>query len=108
VIACGEVQVENDTPLNPVVIVEVLSKSTANYDRGVKFESYCRIPSFREYLICRPGLSLRRAPRTGECQWKGLDYARVHKPGGFRHPGSYQRAAASRRHVRQSFLFNRN
>lgn len=51
VVSCGKAQVENDTLLNPVVIVEVLSKSTTSYDRGVKFELYRQIPSFREYLI---------------------------------------------------------
>jgi Uma2 family endonuclease len=51
VVSCGEAQVERDTLLNPVVIVEVLSKSTASYDRGVKFECYRQISSFREYLV---------------------------------------------------------
>ena len=37
--------------LNPLVIVEVLSDSTQDYDRGGKFERYRQIPSFQEYLI---------------------------------------------------------
>ena len=37
--------------LNPIALVEVLSKSTEVYDRGVKFEHYKNIPSFREYLL---------------------------------------------------------
>ena len=36
---------------NPVLIVEVLSQSTANYDRSEKFELYRDIPTFREYLL---------------------------------------------------------
>jgi Uma2 family endonuclease len=36
---------------NPTLIVEVLSESTENYDRGEKFERYCSIPSFSEYLL---------------------------------------------------------
>ena len=40
-----------DTLLNPELIVEVLSESTRNYDRGDKFQQYRRIPSFREYLL---------------------------------------------------------
>jgi Uma2 family endonuclease len=44
-------QAETNTLLNPTVIVEVLSKSTGDYDRGAKFERYRQIPSFREYLI---------------------------------------------------------
>ena len=38
-------------PANSLVIVEVLSKSTEGYDRGVKFEMYRQIASFREYLL---------------------------------------------------------
>ncbi len=40
-----------DTLLNPVLIVEVLSDSTAAYDRGDKFEAYRSIPEFQEYLL---------------------------------------------------------
>ncbi len=36
---------------NPQVIVEVLSEETAEYDRTTKFENYCSIPSFREYVL---------------------------------------------------------
>jgi Uma2 family endonuclease len=41
---------EVDTLLNPLLIVEVLSPSTKNYDRGDKFASYRTIPSLREYV----------------------------------------------------------
>ncbi len=41
----------NDEVLNPIVIVEVLSPSTADYDRQGKFRIYRSIPSFREYLL---------------------------------------------------------
>jgi Uma2 family endonuclease len=40
-----------DTLLNPDLIVEVLSESTRNYDRGDKFQQYRGISSFREYLL---------------------------------------------------------
>ncbi len=40
-----------DTLMNPVLIVEVLSKSTADYDRGDKFAAYRSIPGFQEYLL---------------------------------------------------------
>ena len=36
---------------NPLLIVEVLSKSTKNYDKSYKFEYYRTLPSFREYVI---------------------------------------------------------
>ncbi|MGH9943781.1 MAG: Uma2 family endonuclease [Pyrinomonadaceae bacterium] len=54
VVVCGEPQLEDehfDTLLNPILIVEVLSKSTARYDRASKFTDYRSIPSFAEYLL---------------------------------------------------------
>lgn len=36
---------------NPVLLVEVLSDSTADYDRGAKFRYYSQIPSLREYVL---------------------------------------------------------
>jgi Uma2 family endonuclease len=40
-----------DTLTNPVFIAEVLSPSTANYDREDKFTAYRTIPTFQEYLL---------------------------------------------------------
>jgi Uma2 family endonuclease len=54
VVVCGEPQFndeESDTLLNPTLIVEVLSKSTKNFDRGDKFEQYRTMESFSEYLL---------------------------------------------------------
>src|SRR5258707_8863935 len=53
-VVCGEqrfLDEEEDTLLNPVVVVEVLSDSTEAYDRGKKFEHYRQIPSCRGYLL---------------------------------------------------------
>jgi Uma2 family endonuclease len=36
---------------SPSLVVEVLSESTAAYDRGLKFELYQQIPSLQEYLL---------------------------------------------------------
>lgn len=36
---------------NPFLIIEVLSESTADYDRGEKFSYYRSLPSFREYVL---------------------------------------------------------
>ncbi|MBD2163068.1 Uma2 family endonuclease [Calothrix membranacea FACHB-236] len=50
----GELQLNNgrlDEVLNPLVIVEVLSPSTADYDRQNKFRLYRSIVSFSEYLL---------------------------------------------------------
>jgi Uma2 family endonuclease len=54
VVACEEVEFEDeedDTLLNPVVIVEVLSPSTEAYDRGDKFRHYRRLASLRDYVL---------------------------------------------------------
>jgi Uma2 family endonuclease len=40
-----------DTITNPLMIAEVLSESTANYDRGEKFKLYRTISSLKEYII---------------------------------------------------------
>jgi Uma2 family endonuclease len=40
-----------DTIINPLMIVEVLSKSTKNYDQGVKFDYYRSISEFLEYIL---------------------------------------------------------
>lgn len=53
IVVCGKIQtwpVDRNTIANPRVIIEVLSKSTEGYDRGRKFDSYCALPSFVEYL----------------------------------------------------------
>ncbi len=53
-VVCGEqrfLDENEDTLLNPMLLIEVLSDSTEAYDRGKKFEHYRQIPSCREYLL---------------------------------------------------------
>ena len=53
-VGCGPIQNPDggmDAYTNPVIIVEVLSASTANYDRGLKFVHYREIPSLTDYLV---------------------------------------------------------
>lgn len=49
----GAAQLRDDetTLLNPVLTVEVLSPTTANYDRSAKLRYYQSLPSLRGYLI---------------------------------------------------------
>ncbi len=42
---------EEDTLLNPILLVEVLSKRTEDYDRGAKFAAYRTLPSLAEVLL---------------------------------------------------------
>ncbi len=40
-----------DVIINPLLIIEVLSKSTEQYDKGKKFDYYRTLPSFQEYVL---------------------------------------------------------
>jgi Uma2 family endonuclease len=40
-----------DTVINPSIIIEVLSKSTSNRDRGDKFAFYRSLNTFQEYIL---------------------------------------------------------
>ncbi len=49
---CGPAEFEDeDTLLNPALIVEVLSPSTESYDREEKFAAYRTLDSLREYVL---------------------------------------------------------
>ncbi|WP_276501667.1 Uma2 family endonuclease [Terrimonas pollutisoli] len=53
-IVCGKVETRDNDDwnlLNPTVIIEVLSKSTRDYDMGGKFALYRDIPTLREYIL---------------------------------------------------------
>ncbi len=53
-IICGEIITLNNDDynvLNPSVIIEVLSNSTKNYDRGEKFKLYRDISTLKEYIL---------------------------------------------------------
>ncbi len=54
-VVCGQPEYEhlknNRFLTNPGLIVEVLSPSTENYDRGTKFQLYKAIPAFQDYLL---------------------------------------------------------
>ena len=43
--------VDRHAVTNPRILVEVLSKSTENYDRGQKFEFYQSLDSLAEYVV---------------------------------------------------------
>jgi Uma2 family endonuclease len=51
---CGEARYAEEKRiilLNPTLVIEVLSPSTEDYDRGRKFNYYRRFPSLKEYLL---------------------------------------------------------
>jgi Uma2 family endonuclease len=54
IVVCGQVQLaddQKDTLLNPTVIIEVLSESTKDYDRGGKSQHYRTLASLTEYVV---------------------------------------------------------
>jgi Uma2 family endonuclease len=63
-------QGRQDTLTNPLVIIEVLSKSIRNYDRGEKFVAYRTIPMFQEYvLVDQYTCQVEQYTKTGEKTW---------------------------------------
>lgn len=81
-IVCDEPEFEDasvDTLMNPNAVIEILSKSTASFDRGSKFASYRSLPSLREYvLIAQDAPSVEHFVRLDDGAWRfnpttGLD-----------------------------------
>jgi Uma2 family endonuclease len=64
-----------DTVTNPSLIIEVLSESTKDYDRGEKFRSYRSIPSFAEYLLVdQYSIHVEHFAKNAKGQWVLTDY----------------------------------
>ena len=62
--------IKKTTLLNPVVIIEVLSASTADYDKGKKFDSYKKIESLRDYvLISQDEMRVEHFHRNERDEW---------------------------------------
>ncbi|MEH1888152.1 MAG: Uma2 family endonuclease [Nostoc sp.] len=64
-----------DIITNPQVIVEVLSKSTKNYDREDKFQAYRTISTFQEYLLIdQTRIRVDQFSKIGKKQWTLREY----------------------------------
>jgi Uma2 family endonuclease len=62
-----------DTVTNPKVIIEVLSESTASYDRSDKFHAYWTVETFEEYvLVDQYRVHVEYFRRVNEKQWEIL------------------------------------
>ncbi|RTQ45307.1 Uma2 family endonuclease [Hymenobacter gummosus] len=73
-VVCGKPEIQQNGKLdlltNPVVIIEVLSDSTADYDRSGKFMRYRSIESVRDYLLIDSrSLRVELYSRTETGQW---------------------------------------
>lgn len=77
VVTCGEPRFEDDevdTLLNPTALVEVLSPSTADYDRGQKFEHYRALDSSATVLfVAQDRPSVLRCERRAGDERQGMD-----------------------------------
>jgi Uma2 family endonuclease len=78
VVICGKVQYykeRRDIIENPLLLVEVLSPSTANHDRTSKFNLYSRLESLQHYLLVEQdtiGVEYRYLDENGE--WQSQDF----------------------------------
>lgn len=75
-VICGPIQPEpNDanTALNPTLLVEVLSNSTEEYDRGQKFEHYKQMATLREYVLVSQREKLIEVFRRVGAEWQRFE-----------------------------------
>ena len=72
-VICGAIQLVEaplDTVANPSLIVEVLSDSTAEYDRGDKFLLYQPIATLRDYILIEQNkVAVDHYARSAEDVW---------------------------------------
>jgi Uma2 family endonuclease len=79
VVFCGPpvfpVKKRRDVISNPMLIVEVLSDSTEEYDRGGKFDGYKSLPTLREYvLVAQSEVKVERFVRQPDDSWAVTEY----------------------------------
>ena len=76
-VVCGKPQLDNDnlTLLNPIVVVEVISPSSVRYDRITKRAFYQAIPSVRAYLIVEQHRVLVELHTRLESGWALQEYS---------------------------------
>lgn len=81
-VVCGEIRYEDehqDTLLNPTLIVEALSPSTEQYDRGRKSQHYRSIPSLRGYmLVSQHEPHIEHVVRHSDYQWLFTETSDLH------------------------------
>lgn len=77
-VVCGQEQFGDrakDTLLNPVLIIEVLSPSTSDFDRGSKFQRYRSLPSVRQYVtVAQEEPLIEISTRQEEKRWEVVYY----------------------------------
>ena len=78
-VICGEVEFSGDRQdivTNPSFIAEILSKSTADYDRGGKFVHYRSIPGLADYMIvAQDSVRVEHYTRQPDGSWVLREYS---------------------------------
>lgn len=77
-VVCGELRLlegRSDTIVNPVVIIEVLSESTQDYDRGTKFTAYRSIDTLTDYILVDPDtVHIEYFSKESDGTWRLREY----------------------------------
>jgi Uma2 family endonuclease len=80
-VVCGPVTLQDGTSdvlVNPTVLVEVLSSGTEQYDRGLKWEGYQKLPSLTDYLlVAQHEVRVEQFQRATDGRW----FYRAYGPG---------------------------
>lgn len=80
-IICGKPETADsfrDSIINPSVIIEILSKSTKDYDRGTKFTLYRGIKTLKEYiLIDSTSISIEIFTRQNNNSWNLTEFKQL-------------------------------
>ena len=72
-------ELEKDTVVKPSVIIEVLSKSTKDYDRGSKFMLYRSIKTLNEYItVDSLSVSVEIYTRKPDNSWVLTEFKQLH------------------------------
>lgn len=73
-VVCGALSFQpgtEDVVQNPNIVVEVLSPSTEQYDRGLKWEGYRRIASLNDYvLVSQAAAVIEHYRREPDASWR--------------------------------------
>lgn len=81
IIVCGKPELTDDkfdNLVNPAVIIELLYKSTRNYDKGEKFTLYRDIDSLKEYiLVDTEKVYVEKHIRNADNSWQLTDTDRL-------------------------------
>ncbi|WP_316830073.1 Uma2 family endonuclease [Pedobacter aquatilis] len=70
--------IDDKSFIDPTVIIEILSPSTKDYDRGHKFDLYKDIPTLKEYILVDSEAVLIEAFYLNEKQnWELIEYREI-------------------------------